>query len=116
MQKLDEVLYLNLPTIEDKRGCLSIIEQCKHIPFLINGVRWYSLDKESVDFRLFAKCDLCLVALSGRIGLTVSDHISKINYELDSSSTALYVPNGILVDISCFSGDAILLILTSNSF
>ena len=116
MQNINQVSRISLPRIEDKRGCLSIIEQCKQIPFTIKKVRWYSLSNETVNLEVLKTCDRCLVALSGKVDLVVYDNVSLKHYNLDSPSTAMYVPYECSVDVSNFSEDAVLLVLTSDSF
>ena len=115
MMKLDKVSLISLPRIEDKRGCLSIIEQGKHIPFPIKNVRWYCLNNETVNLESFTTCDRCLVPLSGEVDLIVSDDVHFTNYNLNSASIALYVPEGLFVHVSNSSKDSVLLVLTSES-
>ena len=84
MSQLDKVVVLSLPKIADPRGCLTIIQQCQHIPFEISEVVWYPLEIETVKEVNKQDCDRAIVALSGMVIVNVSDQDNTSSYRLDN--------------------------------
>ena len=104
---------LQLPMFEDKRGCLSIIEENQHIPFEIAYVEWHSVNN-GLRLDYYNRCNRALVALSGRMSLIVADETSSNTFELSNCYSALYVPAGLSVNVTGLSDSSNLLLLASR--
>ena len=113
-----EPLLIDLPKIEDPRGSLSIIEQTKQIPFVIQRVYWiYDVPggmnrgghayKENQEF---------IVALSGSFDVILDNGQYKKTYSLNRSYFGLYVPKGMWRVMTNFSTNSVALVLSSTEF
>lgn len=72
---------IQLPRILDKRGNLSFIEECSHIPFKIERTYWiYDVPGgESRGGHAYRNTDEFIVALSGSFDVVLDNGIEKKN-------------------------------------
>ena len=109
---------IQLPKIEDPRGNLSTIEQCKEIPFDIKRVHWvYDVPggkdrgghayRENVEF---------IVALSGSFDVVLDDGCERRTFPLNRSYYGLLVEKGIWRTMTNFSTNALALVLSSTEY
>jgi len=109
---------IQLPKIEDPRGNLSTIEQCKEIPFDIKRVHWvYDVPggkdrgghayRENVEF---------IVALSGSFDVVLDDGCERRTFPLNRSYYGLLVEKGIWRTMTNFSTNSLALVLSSTEY
>lgn len=109
---------IQLPRILDKRGNLSFIEECSHIPFKIERTYWiYDVPGgESRGGHAYRNTDEFIVALSGNFDVVLDNGIEKKTYTLNRSYYGLYVPKGIWREMTDFSTNSLALLLASTPY
>ena len=114
---LDEIELLDIPTINDARGNLAVIEK-DILPYPIKRV-YYLFDVPSDSFRGgHAHKDQLefLIALSGSFTVTLDNGQSKKSFLLNKPNKGLLLPTGIWRELEDFSSGAICLVLSSGEF
>ncbi|SFK80794.1 WxcM-like, C-terminal [Porphyromonadaceae bacterium KH3CP3RA] len=114
----NEAGIIQLPKNFDKRGNLSVIEQCNHIPFKIERTYWI-YDVPGGEVRGGHACknnQEFIVALSGSFEVLMDDGKSKKVFPLNRSYYGLYVPKGIWRQMQNFSTNSVALVLASTKF
>ncbi|MDR0972571.1 MAG: FdtA/QdtA family cupin domain-containing protein [Prevotellaceae bacterium] len=115
---LSEVRIIDLPKILDRRGNLSIIEECKHIPFQIARTYWiYDVPGgEKRGGHAYRENKEFIVALSGSFDVILDDGREKKTFSLNRSYYGLYVPNGLWREMNNFSTNSLALVLASTPY
>ena len=109
---------IQIPRILDKRGNLSFIEECSHIPFKIERTYWiYDVPGgESRGGHAYRNTDEFIEALSGSFDVVLDNGIEKKTYTLNRSYYGLYVPKGIWREMTDFSTNSLALLLASTPY
>jgi hypothetical protein len=114
---LDEIELLDIPTINDARGNLAVIEK-DILPYQIKRV-YYLFDVPSDSFRgghAHKEQLEFLIALSGSFTVTLDNGKSKKSFLLNKPNKGLLLPTGIWRELEDFSSGAICLVLSSGEF
>lgn len=114
---LDEIELLDIPTINDARGNLAVIEK-DILPYPIKRV-YYLFDVPSDSFRgghAHKEQLEFLIALSGSFTVTLDNGQSKKSFLLNKPNKGLLLPTGIWRELEDFSSGAICLVLSSGEF
>ena len=109
---------INLSKYLDRRGNLSVIEECKDIPFEIKRTYWI-YDVPGGEHRgghAYRRNREFIVAMSGSFDVTVDDGHSRTTYSLNRSYYGLYFPEGTWRDLNNFSTNSLALILASTPY
>ena len=109
---------LDIPTFEDERGILSVLEDSKNVPFRIQRVYYiYKAQQENVrGFHAHKKLKQFLVALSGSVEIELNDSNNKEKIILNSPFEGLYVDSPVWRTLKNFKHNAILLVLASEPY
>lgn len=113
-----EPRIINLEKIEDPRGNLSIIEEQKHIPFIIKRTYWI-YDVPGGEIRgghAFKEQQELIVALSGSFDISVTDGKVEQTFCLNRSYYGLYLPAGLWRQMQNFSTNSLALVLSSTHY
>ena len=115
---LDKPKIIKLPKILDIRGNLSIVEELKDVPFLINRTYWiYDVPGGEVrGGHAFIKNEEFIIALSGSFDVLLDNGMEIKTYSLNRSYYGLYVPNGVWRQMLNFSTNSLALVIASTSF
>jgi len=114
---LDVIELLDIPTINDARGNLAVIEK-DILPYPIKRV-YYLFDVPSNSFRgghAHKEQLEFLIALSGSFTVTLDNGRSKKSFLLNKPNKGLLLPTGIWRELEDFSSGAICLVLSSGEF
>jgi|TARA_B110000259_G_C14009803_1_gene399205 hypothetical protein len=114
---LDEIELLDIPTINDARGNLAVIEK-DILPYPIKRV-YYLFDVPSDSFRgghAHKEQLEFLIALSGSFTVTLDNGQTKKSFLLNKPNKGLLLPTGIWRELEDFSSGAICLVLSSGEF
>ena len=114
---LDEIELLDIPTNNDARGNLAVIEK-DILPYPIKRV-YYLFDVPSDSFRgghAHKEQLEFLIALSGSFTVTLDNGQSKKSFLLNKPNKGLLLPTGIWRELEDFSSGAICLVLSSGEF
>ena len=115
---MDEVRFVELPKIGDRRGNLSIIEERNHIPFKIERAFWiYDVPGgESRGGHAYRSTEEFIVALSGSFDVIIDDGVQRKTYSLNRSYYGLYVPKMMWREMTNFSTNSVALVLSSTKY
>lgn len=118
MPTLNDVKIIELPKILDKRGNLSFVEQCNHLPFEIKRSYWiYDVPGgESRGGHAYRENKEFIIALSGSFDVIVDNGKERKTYSLNRSYYGLYIPNGTWREMDNFSTNSLALILSSTVY
>lgn len=115
---IDDVRLIDLTKILDARGNLSVIEECKDIPFKIKRTYWI-YDVPGGEMRgghAYRENQEFIVALSGSFDVVVDDGMERKVFQLNRSYYGLYVPNGLWREMENFSTNSLALVLSSTNY
>lgn len=115
---IDDVRLINLTKIPDARGNLSVIEECKDIPFKIKRTYWiYDVPGGEVrGGHAYRENQEFIVALSGSFDVVVDDGKERKVFQLNRSYYGLYIPNGLWREMENFSTNSLALELASTEY
>lgn len=109
---------IHLSKFLDPRGNLSVIEECKDIPFKIERTYWI-YDVPGGEIRgghAYKENQEFIVALSGSFDVVLDDGKNKKTFSLNRSYYGLYVPNGLWRQMENFSTNSLALVLSSTEY
>jgi len=115
---MNGVRIINLPKFLDARGNLSVIEECKDIPFKIERTYWiYDVPGgEKRGGHAYKENQEFIVALSGSFDVILDDGKERKTYSLNRSYYGLYVPKGLWREMDNFSTNSLALVLASTKY
>lgn len=108
------VVY-DIPYFVDSRGALNVLEIARELPFGCQRIFYtYTVPEGSVrGEHAHRKCEQFLIALRGRVSVSVDDGTRRDVIELDSPSKGLHLPAGCWGEEFGHSEDCILMVLAS---
>lgn len=115
---VEDAKIIQLSKFLDPRGNLSVIEECKDIPFKLKRTYWI-YDVPGGEIRgghAYKKNQEFIVALSGSFDVVLDDGKSKRTFSLNRSYYGLYVPNGLWRQMENFSTNSLALVLSSTEY
>lgn len=110
------VRLLDVPTVRDDRGCLSVLEGTRHLPFEIR--RMFFMHHMTADRGGHAHRDTNQVVLAahGSFTITLSDGRDSLAYLLDAPTRGVYMPPMVFVTLTGFSPGAVCLVLADTLY
>lgn len=114
---LNDVQWINFPTIEDTRGNLAFIQN-DVLPFEFKRV-YYLFDVPSNAFRgghSHINQHEILIALSGSFEVVLDDGLDKKTFLLNKPNLGLHITTGIWRELQNFSSGAVCLVVASDVF
>lgn len=115
---LENVRYVELPIIHDRRGNLTFIEGNKHVPFDIRRV-YYLYDVPGGAHRgghAHRQLEQLIVAMSGSFDVVLDDGQRSRRFHMNRSFYGLYVPRMIWREIDNFSSGSVCMVLASELY
>ena len=115
---LEKCRIIDLPKIEDQRGNLTFIEQCRHIPFEIKRI-YYLYDVPGGGVRgghAHKRLHQFIIAASGSFDVILKDGRSSIRHHLNRSYYGLYIPSMVWRKLDNFSSGSVCLVLASDYY
>ena len=109
---------INLKKIPDLRGNLSIIEEQKDIPFVIQRAYWI-YDVPGGEIRgghAYETLQEFIVALSGSFDVVLNDGSKEIRFHLNRSYYGLYIPEMYWRQLENFSTNSLALVLADQPY
>ena len=115
---MDSARIIQLPKFLDERGSLSVIEEMKDIPFIIERTYWiYDVPGgESRGGHAYKENQEFIVAMSGSFDVILDDGEDKQTFHLNRSYYGLYIPKCIWREINNFSTNSLALVLSSTKY
>ncbi len=109
---------IELPKIVDRRGNLTFIEACRHVPFAIKRV-YYLYDVPGGASRgghAHTRLQQFIIAASGSFTVITDDGVTKKDFYLNRSYYGLYIPTMTWREIDNFSSGSVCLVLASELY
>lgn len=109
---------IHLPEHRDQRGCLSIAEAKKEIPFAIERVFWiYDVPEGEVrGAHSHNECAEVVVPVSGAFDMMVDDGTTRATIHMDSTHMGILIPAGVWCQLSNFTPGTVCVVLASHPF
>lgn len=115
---MKDVHIIDLPTVHDYRGNLSIVESNEAIPFDIRRTYWI-YDVPGGAHRTghaFRTQHEFIVALSGSFDVILDDGTERKRFHLCRSHYGLYVPNMMWRELDNFSTGSVAMVMSSTTY
>jgi dTDP-4-dehydrorhamnose 3,5-epimerase-like enzyme len=118
VRSIEDCRIIQLPSIADDRGTLSVAEAHKHVPFAIQRVFYvYGLGPgKSRGAHAHKTLHEVVICLSGGMDVTVDDGRAKKTYRLEDPARGLYLPPMIWAHSGNYTEGALLLALASQAY
>ena len=115
---MNQIKIISLPKNGDRRGNLSVIEECNQIPFKIERAFWiYDVPGgETRGGHAYRETEEFIVALSGSFDVVIDDGQQRKTYSLNRSYYGLYIPRLMWREMENFSTNSLALILSSTPY
>lgn len=115
---MEEPKIIKLDKHVDVRGNLSVVEECKDIPFEIKRSYWiYDVPGgESRGGHAYKTNNEFYIALSGSFDVILDNGSERRHYQLNRSYFGLYVPKGWWREMNNFSTNSLALVLSSTKY
>lgn len=118
MNSINDCRIIELPKISNRRGNVTPVEGCHHIPFDIARV-YYLYDVPGGSMRgghAHKELQQLLVAVMGTFNVVLDDGLNKKTIRLDRAYYGLYIPSMIWRELENFSSGGICLVLASLAY
>lgn len=118
MTKLDECQILDLATINDARGNLTVVESNRDIPFAVARAYWlYDVPGgASRGGHAHKQLQQLIVAVSGSFDVILDDGRAQRTFSLNRSHYGLFVPRMVWRELTNFSSGSVCVVLASEHF
>ncbi|MEM7351318.1 MAG: FdtA/QdtA family cupin domain-containing protein [Acidobacteriota bacterium] len=113
---LDDLRWIDLPSIRDDRGVLTAIESGMDIPFEIRRLFYMHHVTADRGGHAHRDTDQVIVALAGSFRLELSDGRRHETYTMDDPTRGLYTPRMLFIRLFELSPDAVCLVLASSHY
>ena len=109
---------IHLPEHRDQRGCLSIAEAGRQVPFAVERVFWtYDVPEGEVrGAHSHNECAEVVIPVSGAFDMMVDNGSVRATVHLDSPSTGILIPAGMWCQLSNFAPGTVCVVLASHPF
>jgi hypothetical protein len=116
MSPLREVRLVDIPTVADSRGRLSVLEQGTEVPFEIRRVFFMHHMEADRGGHAHRDTEQVVLAAAGSFRITLTDAKSSLTYVLDDPSMGVFMPPMVFVTLTDFSPGAVCLVLASTIY
>ena len=113
---LSSVYTINLPSFEDSRGVLSVVEATTDIPFGIERIFFIHHVISDRGGHAHIDTDQVIIPISGSLKVKVFDGVNEDIYLLNDCRTGLFAPALTFCDLYDFSPGGVCLVLASTKY
>lgn len=109
---------INFAEHRDRRGCLSIADPQKDIPFTIERVFWiYDVPEgEERGAHSHNECAEVVIPVCGAFDMTVDDGITRVTVHLDSPCQGILIPAGVWCQLGNFTPGTVCVVMASHPY
>lgn len=116
MPAINEVYWINLPSVHDNRGILTSVESGMDIPFEIRRIFYMHHVISERGGHAHVDTDQVVIAVSGSFAIELFDGKDKVNYSLDNPTKGLYIPRMIFIRLYDFSAVGVCQVLANTHY
>lgn len=113
---LSRVRPLDIPTVGDDRGALSVVEAEQTVPFPIRRVFYMHHMTAERGGHAHRDTDQVIICVSGSLRLDLTDGTDSVSHHLDNPARGLFVPAMVFVDIRDIAPGSVCLVLASTHY
>lgn len=113
---LEDVAWLELPTVDDSRGSLTSIEQGQDVPFAIERVFYIHGVNADRGGHAHVDTDQVLIAIHGSFSTELFDGRATVTHELRSPTRGLFIPQLVFVTMFDFAPGSVGLVLANTRY
>ncbi len=113
---LDDLCWIDLPSVHDDRGVLTAIESGKDIPFSLQRIFYMHHVTQNRGGHAHIESDQVIVAIAGSLQLELSDGKRTVVHPIDNPTRGLYTPRMIFIRLFDFSPGAVCMVLASTHY
>jgi len=113
---LARVRVIDIPTVGDDRGALSVVEAGQTVPFPIRRVFYMHHMTAERGGHAHRDTDQCVVCLAGSLRLELTDGRDVCSHRLDDPTRGLFIPAMVFVDIRDIAPATVCLVLASTHY
>ena len=114
--RLDVVRFIDVPTVRDDRGALTVVEAGRTIPFPVRRVFYMHHMTAERGGHAHRDTEQLVVCVAGALSLVLTDGRDTVAHRLDDPARGLYVPPMVFIDIRDISPGAVCLVLASTHY
>ena len=116
MSLLDEIKWIEFPSIEDSRGTLTAIEKYEQIPFEINRIFYMHGITSDRGGHAHIDTHQVITAVNGSFDISFEDENNIKTFKLDDPQRGLYMPPLVFTSMKNFTVDAAALVTASTNY
>lgn len=113
---LSRVRPLDIPTVGDDRGALSVVEAEQTVPFPIRRVFYMHHMTAERGGHAHRDTDQCVVCVAGSLRLELTDGKDVRSCRLDDPTRGLFIPAMVFLDIRDIVPGTVCLVLASTHY
>jgi dTDP-4-dehydrorhamnose 3,5-epimerase-like enzyme len=113
---LEEVRWIDCPSVRDERGVLTSIESGIDTPFPVRRVFYMHHVVTDRGGHAHQDTDQVVIAVSGGFRITLADGKNEREYALSDATRGLYIPRMVFITLFDFSPGAVCLVLASTHY
>jgi dTDP-4-dehydrorhamnose 3,5-epimerase-like enzyme len=113
---LARVRPIDIPTVGDDRGYLSVVEAQQTIPFPIRRVFYMHHLTAERGGHAHRDTDQLVVCVSGALRLDLTDGRERLSVRLDDPTKGLFIPAMVFIDIRDIAPATVCLVLASTHY
>lgn len=110
------VKKIQIPTFEDDRGILNLIETSSILPFSVERIFFIHQTKKNRGGHAHIHSDQFLVMIQGTCEVKIDNGIESNTFLLNKANEGLLIPRLHYLELKNFSADAILLVLANTKY
>ncbi len=116
MSALSQVTWIDLPSVVDERGVLTVIESAQSIPFEIKRVFFMHHITQDRGGHAHMDTQEMVIAAHGSFFIEATDGERSETYLMDNPQRALFIPPMVFIRLYQFSPGAVCLALTDTHY
>jgi hypothetical protein len=113
---LDQVRWVELPSVTDARGVLTSLEAQADLPFEIRRVFYMHHIASDRGGHAHRDTEQVVIAAAGSFTMHLCDGARRASYRLDDPTKGVYTPPMVFIELCNFSLGAVCLVLASTHY
>ena len=114
MSRIEDVYKIDLNTVEDERGCLTVIED--ELPIDIKRIFYMHNIVKDRGGHAHMDTDQVIIPMAGSFKMKLSDGENEMLFEMNNPRVGIYVPRLIFIEFSDISPDSVCMVLANTKY
>lgn len=113
---LNQVRFIDLPSVADSRGVLTAVEALRDVPFEIKRVFYMHHITADRGGHAHRDTDQVVVAVAGSFTLEVFDGTATRRFDMNDPTRGLYIPRMLFITMSGFAPGSVCLVIANSLY